>query len=164
MIKNILVLFIMIQYRKECEIAAHPLFCEGFMVSALSAVKAVVSFEENKFGTNRVRTVPAECGSSTNKPVFEQREREGALLAIATYLCNFISTVNVAEYNCINFDRCIATALLIGHSQGSSVVNRPAQELFLYTKNLFYPVTPHSPTKTWAWLVLGGDDKQIKWN
>lgn len=144
--------------------AAHLLFWEDFMVSALSAVKTMVSFEENKFETNRARTVSAECGSSTNEPVCEQRGWEGVLLAIATYLCNFISTVNVAKYSCINSDGCIATALLMGHSRGSSVVNRPAQELFLYTQNLFYPVTPHSPTKTWAWLVLGGDDKQIKWN
>lgn len=39
--------------------AAHLLFWEDFMVSALSAVKTMVSFEENKFETNRARTVSA---------------------------------------------------------------------------------------------------------
>lgn len=41
------------------------------MVSASSAVKAVVSFEE-KFKTNRIRAASAECGSSTTNPVCEQ--------------------------------------------------------------------------------------------
>lgn len=41
------------------------------MVSASSAVKAVVSSEE-KFKTNRIRAVSAECGSSSTNPTCEQ--------------------------------------------------------------------------------------------
>lgn len=41
------------------------------MVSASSAVKAVVSFKE-KFKTNRIRAASAECGSSTTTATCEQ--------------------------------------------------------------------------------------------
>lgn len=90
---------------------------------------------------------------------------EGALLVIhCSFLCSSIRAVNTAEYPGVNPDCRLALALLSGHSRGSPVVNRPAQNYFYVPKISFYPVTPHSPTKTWAWLVLGGDDKQIKWN